>query len=548
MRILVFFLIITLKANFLLGQLNTVGLIKNSNEVTDGYVLFSPITNNSTYLIDNCGKLINSWTSDFKPGLVGYLTDSGHLIRSARTSIPLTLGGAGGRVEIFNWEGEVVWAENFVENGISHHDLALLPNGNILLLLWDPIPSNLAFQYGRDPETLDNEFLISEKLWEIKPIENNGYELIWEWKMIDHIVQNIDSTLPNFGQPENQPNKLDINKPAGSINQDWIHFNSISYNEERDEILLSARNLNEIYVIDHSTTTAEAQGNSGGISGKGGDLLYRWGNPQNYGQGNEQDQKLFGQHDAQWATVNNTSSVSIFNNGDGRPSGDFSTVDLLTLPIDQNGNYIRETLAAFGPENAATTYPQDPNENFFSARISGSQFLDNGNVLITNGSFGNLLEVSSEGEVAWEYHSPISIDGPVSQGSVAYANDIFKARRYYPEFIGFEAKDLTPGDRLELDWNEDGCMTTVLEYSSDNSLKLNILPNPFRDYIKLPDLDEEKSTWKIIDQHGRILKTGNGITSSGDVIDTYDLYPGIYLFMVLINERPAIFTEVILKQ
>jgi hypothetical protein len=37
-----------------------------------------------------------------------------------------------------------------------------------------------------------------------------------------------------------------------------------------------------LWVIDHQTTTAQAASHTGGRYNKGGDLLYRWGNPQTY--------------------------------------------------------------------------------------------------------------------------------------------------------------------------------------------------------------------------------------------------------------------------
>ena len=78
--------------------------------------------------------------------------------------------------------------------------------------------------------------------------------------------------------------------------------------------------MNEIYIIDHSTTTLEASEHSGGNSGMGGDILYRWGNPEAYRAGTNNDQKLFGQHDVQWIESNrpNSGELIVFNNGNGR--------------------------------------------------------------------------------------------------------------------------------------------------------------------------------------------------------------------------------------
>jgi hypothetical protein len=52
---------------------------------------------------------------------------------------------------------------------------------------------------------------------------------------------------------------------------DWLHTNSIDYDAQLDQIVLSVRNLGEVWVIDHGTTTEEATGHSGGRRGRGGE-------------------------------------------------------------------------------------------------------------------------------------------------------------------------------------------------------------------------------------------------------------------------------------
>ena len=76
-----------------------------------------------------------------------------------------------------------------------------------------------------------------------------------------------------------QPELIDLNFDNQDGHPDWLHSNSIDYNEELDQILLSVPHFDEVWIIDHSTSTEEAKGHIGGNSAKGGDLIFRWGKP-----------------------------------------------------------------------------------------------------------------------------------------------------------------------------------------------------------------------------------------------------------------------------
>src|SRR6185295_12281811 len=91
----------------------------------------------------------------------------------------------------------------------------------------------------------------------------------------------------------------------------------------RIQIVLSSPHMSEIWILDHSTTSDEAASHEGGASGHGGDLLYRHGNPKNYGGGSAADQVFFGQHNIQWIKkgLPGAGHLLVFNNGAGRGPG-----------------------------------------------------------------------------------------------------------------------------------------------------------------------------------------------------------------------------------
>ena len=242
-----------------------------------------------------------------------------------------------------------------------------------------------------------------------------------------------------------------------------MHCNGIDYNADLDQIALSCRSMNEVYILDHSTTTEEAAGRSGGNAGKGGDILYRWGNPQVYRNGLSSDQQLFAQHDVQWIGAGHPDEgkLMMFNNGNGRYPA-YSSVDIIEPPVE-NGTYVIESNGTFGPAEPLWSWNND--EAMYSAFISGSQALENGNVLVTHGTQGTLYEVNREGEIVWEYIAPIGADGPYTQGDPlpdgnragTTANTVFKATSYSREFIHSLGQTITVGDYLE-NWS-DACPT-----------------------------------------------------------------------------------------
>ena len=327
-----------------------------------------------------------------------------------------------------------------------------MPNGNILLIAWELKSEAEATAAGRDPNLPGPGYLYPDHIVEVLPdFVNGGGTIVWEWHVWDHLVQEFDVTKSNWQGAtgvEDHPELVDINfvstfdEGAGD-GQDWTHANGIDYNADLDQIVLSVREFSEFWIIDHSTSTAEAATHSGGTSGKGGDLLYRWGNPQTYDTGDADDRVLFYQHDPQWIPEGSpgAGNITVFNNGVGQPLDDLSRALEIVTPVDISGNYALTPGQAYGPAAATWTYTAAPED--FSAIISGAQRLPNGNTIIDYGVKGTFSEVTPAGDEVWRYVSPyistgelgpedpvpnLGLPGPIL--SSLYANFTFQAIHY----------------------------------------------------------------------------------------------------------------------
>ena len=458
------------------------GVVASTPAAFAGYTLISPLNDRSAYLLDMQGAVAHTWPLDSAPGASVYLLEDGALLRAGREDADPKFrgGGIGGRIQKLAPDGAPLWSWSLAEPGRwQHHDVAPLPNGNVLVIAWERHSAEEAIARGRAPEHVGAAGLWSDVLLEVRPLPPTGAEIVWQWRVWDHLVQDRSSDLAGYASIPAEPGCIDINfdhrgEPALTAEEiaaraavekdlaalgyvggapadeepapegespwersgDWLHTNAVAYLAEHDLVALSSPRLSEIFVIDHSTTTAEAASARGGRRGQGGRLLWRWGNPARYGHGAKSDQALFHQHDPTWVRgAPGELRLLVFNNGTFSPERRFSTVDLIALPFDPSRGFERAPGEPWGPRAAEWSY-SDP-ERFYSGFISGAQRLPNGNTLICSGAPGRVFEVTPQCELAWDYRNRLggSVTPPEHAGQ-APPTALFRATRLASDHPG----------------------------------------------------------------------------------------------------------------
>ena len=419
----------------------------NFKESYKGFTLFSPQLSKYTYLVDNDGKTVHSWKSKHIQGLGVYLLENGNLLRTSLGPGSVFFRGITNGVEILDWNGTQLWYFEYGDDkNHIHHDIEPLPNGNILMIALERKSRIDAINAGKNPDIPNDSWdeLRSGFIIEVKPNGSYGGDIVWEWHVWDHLIQEFDNTKDNYGIVEDHPELIDLNYISEEMrtqNIEFNHINSIDYNKDLDQILLSVRHFNEIWIIDHSTTTEEAVGHTGGRYGKGGDILYRWGNPITYLAGDAEDQKFFCQHDARWIESGcpGRGNILVLNNGNRRHEKQYTSVDEIVPPVDEDGNYYLKQGSSYGPEEQIWIYDFD----FFAEFLGGSQRLANGNTLICDGSTGRFYEVTFNKEIVWRYDNlfpyPITYKTRfklLPYNLLSYITDVFKINRYSPDYPG----------------------------------------------------------------------------------------------------------------
>ena len=418
----------------------------------DGYIFYSThdtnrgrTVGNTTWLLNSLFQPVHRWDSEHHAheGVGPYLLENGLVVRPFSKGNWLYMENfyvaSFTSLEIIDWDGNQLWEFDYCtpKRHCMHHDIEPMPNGNILLIVNDFKTHEEAESIGFKPT--NDRAIAFQRIIEIEPnLKDGSTRIVWEWDILDHIVQDLYPDRPNYGKPSEHIGKIDVNyvgKSTKFIPGSVFHFNAISYNEERDQILVSNFGTNEIFILDHSTTTKEAKTDKGGISGKGGDLIYRWGNPNAYGMAGIESRQLFKQHDAAWIPkgIPGKGDISIFNNGVNRKPMYTAYIEL-ELPKLRNSRYQRASNKPFGPMAPAYEFSEfagDEPEVFFAPFMSGARRLPNGNIFGVSGIVSGMFEVTDKGEEVLR-----TVPGSRST--------FYRAYKFPKDYPAFNSRNLAP--------------------------------------------------------------------------------------------------------
>jgi len=479
---------------------NTVGVLRYEDGTYPGYVLSVAHWNKHAYLLNNCGEIVHTWedtnrwdddagSNDETP--MPRLLPDGRLIKLTKNESLFVYDGlmwdeyfppSYTTLEIRDWDNALLWSWSGATSrtSVPVQSFAITDDNptSIIGLAYEKISSDDARELGRNPELPDAGEMWMQWVYEV---DVSTDEIIWEWHLLDHLIQDYNASLPNFVNIQEHPEKVDVNYDVGeSKPMDWTHGNAIDYNPEEDLVLLSIPRFNELWVIDHSTTTAEAASSEGGIRSSGGDILWRFGNPAVWQA--DGSQALFYQHDSHFVKTGTVDPpqagdrsyegmIAVMNN---RAGDDFTRLEIIDPEGFQTG-----TASNFNNEFLLSVEHEVPTE-MFSSFMGSVQVLSNGNFFVDVGPYGKYMEITETGHPVWEYQVPLRGAARVFQGDeISYLETkTFRARRYEYTYEAFQDRDLTTGGYLERYWEgqtETECSGEPVFYMYGFYLALSLL-------------------------------------------------------------------------
>ena len=462
-----------------LGYAETIRKVTGLNYVDkerayDGYTVFSSQGNATTYALDMDGNVVHSWPIGGNPRLL----DNGNLF--ARDSE--------GFHEV-DWDGNIVWSyQDTRPNYTPHHDYVRRYNPKLgemttFYIANRDVSQEECVAMGCDPA---NDYT-GAQIDTIVEVNMDG-EIIWEWRFVDHLVQDRYPDKANYvGEGKtiaDYPGRLNVNLPGRPVRRDWLHLNAMDYNSALDQVMFDTVQ-GEVYIVDHGATFVPGlpEQSIALAAGPSGDLVWRFGDPARYQQGDPPSinedwtgsssghKQIGGIHDIQWIKdgLPGAGNILLFNNAqylhERMPQ---SYVYEINPYLDANGNdtgsfvnppdagyYVWESEDPRNthkmPRNVSSQivwmYGSRSGQNFFSHIGSGAQRLPNGNTLICADTEGHIFEVTADGALVWEYINPVTTEGQIVDEIIdapPMFNPVFRAYRHSASHPTFAGRDLSP--------------------------------------------------------------------------------------------------------
>ena len=529
----------------------------------DGYVLYSLQNSSAAYLMDTSLNTYHTWSGlSANTGYSTHMEPGGTIVRAAKGGTTPSGAPGGpicGKVQKHDYNGNLVWDYVYAgTNYITHHDICPMPNGNVLVIAYERKTAAEVSAAGGSSAIE----MWPDKIVEIQPTGLTTGTVVWEWHTWDHLVQNVDASKANYqSNISDHPELMNINYKQA---KDWQHMNGIDYNPILDQIAFSSHNHNEWYIIDHSTTTAEAATHSGGNSGKGGDILYRWGNPAAYGASGSAILNVT--HDAHWIKEGcpNAGRLAGFNNKG--VSNNQSAADQIVTPL-VGYNYTFTAGQAYSP----SSYTDRHACNGYSSNMGSTYQLPNGNQIICIATSGKVYEINSAGTQLWsktfsgscpqaQKYSKCYIDNAppaipvISVSGSALSSTSATTYQWYlngQPITGATSQTFTPttpGIYVVRITDANGCVyqySKGYKYSSgstglneiDLSNEMTAYPNPTNGLIELKNIEKFGAEFqvRVMDQAGKVhIQIRNAST-----LNLSHLPNGIYFVQVTSGQQVA---------
>ena len=542
-----------------------------------GYTLYSNGNATTAYLVDTNNVNIKTWSGlTGGTGYSSHLEPGGTLVRSVKiTNSVFTGGGASGRVQKVDYSGNITWSYDHSSTTFyTHHDHCVMPNGNVLLIAYELKTQAQLTAAGGTITSLSSTGIWPDKIIEVQPTGATTGNIVWEWHFWDHLVQNVNPSAANYQTSiVNHPELLNINYLT---QKDWLHCNGVDYNPILDQVVISSHNTNEWYVIDHSTTTAQAASHSGGNSGKGGDFLYRWGNPAAYQATGTNYLNVT--HDTHWipefpgVSFSKSGRLTGFNNQG--VSASQSCADQIITPYDGNYNYTITPGSAFAP----SIYDQRTSGFGYTSNEGSVEQYPNGNTLVCVSISGKIYELTPSGAIIYTIttgakssqahrYSPCYVNNaaPPQPTITTSGNDLTTSTAttyqwYYNGTLinGATSQNYTPtqdGIYVVRTTDANGCVNVYSKgyaYSTTTAIEelegknISIFPNPSAGIFDI-DLNYSNPNKLIVVVYDVFGKEVFAFKDRSR-IDLTDFANGVYTIAISLDDKKSVYKKVVVSK